>query len=78
MGVTADDSFAQLAGMFVYNPTLGYEFTEVENILAFHSQFDPDTQKKYVGLMQGIVGFTSYVVGTSLPLSVMSYYYVFH
>ncbi len=52
---------ASLAAIFVYNPTLGYEFTEVENIIAFYSDFDEHTQKKYVGLMQGIVGFTSYV-----------------
>ena len=48
---------SDVAGFFVYNPSLGNEDTEGEKILAFHPQLDMNTQKDYVGLCEGLIGF---------------------
>lgn len=50
-----------IAGLFVYNPTLGHEFSEGEKILAFYPNIDFDLQKQHVGLCEGLFSFTRYV-----------------
>ncbi len=51
---------SSLAGLFVFNPTLGDEATEGLKILTFHPKIDIDRQKTYVGLTEGLVAFTRY------------------
>lgn len=50
-----------VAGIFVYNPTLGHEFSEGEKILAFYPNIDFDLQKQHVGLCEGLCSFAGYV-----------------
>ena len=47
----------QVANLFIYNPTLGNEFTEGEKILAFYPDIDFNNQKFYVGLCEGLIAF---------------------
>ncbi len=49
-----------LEAMYFFNPTLGGESTEHLKILYFYPDLELDKQKDYVGISDGMIGFSMY------------------
>jgi hypothetical protein len=63
---------SNLAALFVFNPLLGDEMTEGLKILSFNPKIDIDLQKTFVGLTEGLVAFTRFVISSLIPSAIAS------